>query len=99
MKRIGTIGIALSALVIAGSAALPSAVAAPMGGTASDTVRWLEDHGYHVQLNGNTGQGGLNGCTTTGVHGLRGDHADDAGRPLDDKFHTVHVDISCNNTR
>jgi hypothetical protein len=99
MSRIGIIGAALSALAVVGSAMLPSATAAPMGGSASDTVRWLEEHGYHVQLNGATGQGGLGGCRATGVHGLRGDHADDDGRPLDDNFHTVHVDISCNNTR
>jgi hypothetical protein len=76
-----------------------TAAAAPTGGGSADsTVQWLQDQGYHVQLNGKP-NGSLAQCVTTGVHGLRNSNVDDHGRPVDPTaFTTVYVDISCNNT-
>jgi hypothetical protein len=93
----------ITALVLSGTAAVlispATAAASPNpGGAADTTVAWLQDQGYHVQLNGKP-NGSLAQCVTTGVHGLRNSTVDDHGRPLDPTaFTTVYVDVSCNNT-
>ena len=99
MKALNITGIALAA--VAAVTLVPPAVAAavPTGGSsASDTVKWLRDNGYHVQLNG-APNGSLSQCIATGVHGLRDSNVDSHGRQLDPtRSTTVYVDISCNNT-
>ena len=98
MKKSSIAGATLCALAAAVLSA-PSAIAmAPMGGSADETVDWLREEGYHVQLNGKP-NGPLSGCVATGVHGLRDSNVDSHGRLIDaGQFTTVHVDLSCNNT-
>ena len=87
----------MATVVTLGSA--PVAVAAPTGGSpAAETVEWLQEQGYAVQLNG-APNGPLSQCIATGVHGLRDSNVDSHGRQRDPAQHaTVYVDISCNTT-
>jgi hypothetical protein len=95
-KRIILAAVAATALL--GSA--PVANASPMGGSAADTIDWLQREGYHVQLNGGPSQGSLSQCKATGVHGMRSSNVDDHGQRIDADAHdTVHVDVHCNDTR
>ena len=81
---VGTSALGLSAL------AAPAYAATPTGGSSAEhSVDWLEQQGYHVQLNGGPSQGSLSQCKTLGIHGLRGSNVDDDGRPLDPSAHTT----------
>lgn len=81
---VGTSALGLSAL------ATPAYAATPTGGSSAEhSVDWLEQQGYHVQLNGGPSQGSLSQCKTLGIHGLRGSNVDDDGRPLDPSAHTT----------
>lgn len=98
--RGSAVAVAAFAFVAAAAVSAPSAgaILPPGGASAEETVRWLTDQGYHVQVNGRA-NGSLGGCTTTGVSGLRDSNTDDSGRRLDtSSFTTVYVDIACNNT-
>jgi hypothetical protein len=90
-----TVGVSVLSILIAEGAA----TAAPTGGSrADDTVKWLQDQGYHVVLNG-TPNGPLAQCVATGVHGMRDSKIDPRGRQIDPTlFTTVYVDVSCNTT-
>jgi hypothetical protein len=97
-----TIGIAATTLTAAITASLwlaGPATAAPTGGTsASDTVKWLQDQGYNVVLNGRP-NGPLSQCIATGIHGMRDSNVDANGRRIDPSKHTtVYIDLSCNTT-
>ena len=98
--RGSAVAIAIAAFAAVGAVGAPSAgaILPPGGASAEDTVRWLTDQGYHVQVNGRA-NGSLKNCTTTGVSGLRNANTDSSGRRLDSStFTTVYVDIACNNT-
>lgn len=85
------------ALIINGVPAANATVAPNGGSSAEDTVRWLEEQGHHVQINGRS-NGSLAGCIVTGVSGLQGLEID-AGRSINQTaLSTVYVDIVCNNT-
>jgi hypothetical protein len=96
MKAV-TLAFGMVAVVAFGLA--PAAAAVPTGGTpATDTVEWLQEHGYAVHLNG-APNAPLSQCITTGVHGLRDSNIDSHGRRSDPTQHTtIYVDISCNAT-
>ena len=98
MKTLSMIGFTSAAVTIAALGLSPVATAVPTGGSpADDTVDWLHEHGYHVQLNGKP-NGPLSQCIATGVHGMRSSNVDSHGRQLDPaQMTTVYVDISCNN--
>jgi hypothetical protein len=98
-RQLTTTVTTIAAAAAIGLALAPTAGAAmPGSGSASDTVTWLHDQGYHVQVNGRP-NGSLSQCVATGVHGLRDSNIDDHGRKRDPSaFTTVYVDISCNNT-
>jgi hypothetical protein len=94
------VGAYITALSIGGLALSDAAAAAPSGGwQVDDAVRWLQDEGYHVQLNGQPNvqpNVQLSRCIATGIHGLRGTDIDSHGRNLaPEKPTTVYVDISC----
>ncbi len=89
---------AIAILAVATLISPGAAGAAPMGGTADETVNWLRNNGYHVQING-TPNGPLSACKTTGMSGLRNSNIDRDSRMIDPtKFTTIYVDVSCNNT-
>jgi hypothetical protein len=86
MKRFAITSICVAGAVI--GVAVPAAAAPTGGSPAADTVKWLQDHGYTVRLNG-IPNGPLSQCIATGIHGMP-DSTDSA------RFATVYVDISCN---
>jgi len=99
MRLGGTSMTVVSSAAIAGLLLAPAATAMPRGGSADDTVDWLRQQGYHVQLNGTPGQGGLDSCVANSVHGLNSSNVDEHGKRKDTaQFDTVYVDLSCNNT-
>ena len=100
MKLAGRQLSVVGAAVMCGLLLAPAANAMPRGGSAADdTIDWLREQGYHVQVNGYTGQGGLSDCVATSVHGLNGSNVDEHNKRKDTaQFDTVYVDLSCNNT-
>lgn len=100
VRRIAIISASAAAFAIAALAAPTAHAATPAGGSSAEhSVDWLEEQGYHVQLNGGPSQGSLSQCKTLGVHGLRDSNVDDDGLPLDPSAHTtVYVDVACNDT-
>jgi hypothetical protein len=99
MKTLGIVGFTSAAVATAALGLSPVAAAVPTGGSpADDTVDWLGENGYHVQLNGKP-NGPLSQCIATGVHGMRNSNVGPHGRQLDPgQMTTVYVDIACNNT-
>lgn len=79
-----------------GLALAPPAAAASAGnGSAADTVRELQQRGYHVQINSNSATA-LSLCTVTGVHGLSDSNIDETGHRIDPSQHTtVYVNVKC----
>lgn len=83
-----TTSITIAGLVAAGPLAL-AGIAEATGDPADQTIKELQDQGYHVQVN-STQRGNLplSQCIATGVHGIpRGG--------VDPHFVTVYVDVSC----
>lgn len=99
MKALSIMGIASAAAAITALGLPPAAAAVPTGGSpADDTVDWLRENGYHVQLNGRP-NGPLSQCIATDLHGMRSSNVGPHGRQLDPaQMTTVYVDISCNHT-
>jgi hypothetical protein len=99
MKTLRIPAVVLGAVAAAALSVPPVAAAVPAGGSAADdTVDWLRENGYHVQLNGRP-NGPLSQCIATGVHGMRNSNVDSHGRQRDPaQMNTVYVDVSCNNT-
>jgi hypothetical protein len=97
MKTLSIAGVIAGALIATALGSSAVAGGAPTGGSpAEETVEWLRDQGYAVQLNGSP-NGPLAQCIATGVHGLRDSNIDAQGRRHDASRHTtVHVDIACN---
>lgn len=98
MKMAWVAGVTAGALLVAPIGVPTAGAVAPMGGSAADTVDWLRDQGYHVQLNGDP-NGSLSNCVATGVHGLRGSHVGADGERIDTgRLDIAYVDLSCNDT-
>jgi hypothetical protein len=99
MKTLSIIGITSAAAAMAALGLAPVAAAVPTGGSpADDTVDWLRENGYHVQLNGKP-NGPLSQCIATDLHGMRSSNVGPHGHQRDPaQMTTVYVDISCNNT-
>ena len=100
IRRIALVSATAAAFGLSAVAAPAAYAATPTGGSSAEkSVDWLEQQGYHVQLNGGPSQGSLSQCKTLGIHGLRDSNVDDDGRPLDPSAHTtVYVDVACNDT-
>ncbi|ORV28005.1 hypothetical protein AWB98_09995 [Mycolicibacterium conceptionense] len=92
-KLLATFG--CTAMAVGLGLAAPANAAPSGSGSAADTVRDLQNRGYHVQINSNANTA-LSNCRVTGVHGLADSNIDESGHRIDPSKHTtVYVNVAC----